>query len=69
MCIRDRGTPARGKTLEYVALDQHFLAATLEKVDFVCAELAEPFSQGCERMSAAKVYDNLVYALSINRLG
>jgi len=52
-----------------VALDQHFLAATLEKVDFVCAELAEPFSQGCERMSAAKVYDNLVYALSINRLG
>ena len=50
-CCGERGSPgasACGESLEHMALDQHLHAAALEKIDFVCAEVAEPFSQGCE---------------------
>ena len=42
---------SRGEPLEHAALDQHLLAAALEKVDFVGTELADPFGQDCQGLA------------------
>ena len=71
---RSPGRPPGRRTCDREPTDLDHLAAAFKKVDFLSSQFRQPFKEGAHRivgrqLSAAKVYDNLIYALSINRLG